>query len=167
MYEHLLVALDGSPTAERVLDHTQALAKAFGSTVTLFRATVSPEALIPQNASGGPAGGDVAPIFDPTPILEADRAEAVRYLDGVAARLKQQHNLNVFTEHFDGSPAAEIIERAGALGVSLILMTTHGRSGLGRMVFGSVADSVLRHAPCPVLLVRVPTDDDTEAERPG
>ena len=72
----------------------------------------------------------------------------------MAARLKQ-HNLNVNTEHFEGPPAEEIVERARALDVSLILMTTHGRSGLARAVFGSVADSVLRHADCPVLMVRV------------
>src|SRR6202521_6355976 len=97
VYEHLLVALDGSPAAERVLEHTEALAKAVGSTVTLFRATVAAEALMAQTATGGQAVGDVGPMLDPTPILEADRAEAVSYLNGAAARLKQ-HNLNVTTE---------------------------------------------------------------------
>ncbi len=159
MYEHLLVALDGSPHAERVLEHTEALAKAFGSTVTLFRATVAAEELMAETAGSGQGVGDVGPMLDPTPILEAEREEAVSYLNAAAARLKQ-HNLTVNTEHFDGPPAEEIVERARALGVSLILMTTHGRSGLGRMVFGSVADAVLRHAPCPVLLVRVKTDED-------
>jgi nucleotide-binding universal stress UspA family protein len=53
-----------------------------------------------------------------------------------------------------------IVERARELGISLILMTTHGRSGLGRLVFGSIADSVLRHAACPVLLVRITDADD-------
>src|ERR1700686_3589478 len=98
MYEHLLVALDGSPTAERVLDHAEALAKAFGSTVTLFRATVTAEALMAQTAGAGQSVGDVGPLIDPTPIMEAEREEAVSYLNGVAARLKQ-HNLNVLTEH--------------------------------------------------------------------
>ena len=112
-----------------------------------------------QTATSGQSVGDVGPVLDPTPILEAERAEAIRYLNAVAARLKQ-HNLNVNTEHFEGPPADEIVERARALDVSLILMTTHGRSGLGRLVFGSVADSVLRHAPCPVLLVRVKPDEE-------
>lgn len=159
MYAHLLVALDGSPAAEHALDHAEAIAKAFGSTVTLFRATVTAEALMVQTAGAGQAVGDIGPLVDPTPILDAEREEAVSYLDGVAARLKQ-HNLTVLTEHFEGPPAEEIVERARALDVSLILMTTHGRSGLARAVFGSVADSVLRHADCPVLLIRVKNDED-------
>jgi nucleotide-binding universal stress UspA family protein len=161
VYEHLLVALDGSPTAERVLEHTEALAQAFDSTVTLFRATVAAEMLMAQTAGGGRGAGDISPMLDPAPVLEAERAEAISYLNAVSARLKQ-HNLTVRTEHFEGPPAAEIVERARALGVSLILMTTHGRSGLGRMVFGSVAESVLRHAPCPVLVVRVTAEERNE-----
>jgi nucleotide-binding universal stress UspA family protein len=162
MYEHLLVALDGSPHAERVLDHAEALAIAFHSTVTLLRATVAAETLLAQTANSGASLGDAAAFVDPTPILEADRDAAVEYLNNVAARLRQ-HNLTVATEHPEGPAADEIVERARALGVSLILMTTHGRSGLGRVVFGSTADSVLRHAPCPVLLVRVAEADDEES----
>ena len=159
MYEHLLVALDGSPAAERVLEHAEALAIAFHSSITLLRATVSAETLLAQTANSGTTLGDVAPYVDPTPILEADQDAAVDYLNNVVARLRQ-HTLTVTTEHPEGPAAEAIIDRARALGVSLILMTTHGRSGLGRVVFGSVADSVLRHAPCPVLLVHVTRADD-------
>jgi nucleotide-binding universal stress UspA family protein len=162
MYEHLLVALDGSSAAERVLEHAEALAVAFHSDITLLRATVSAETLLAQTATTGSGLGDVAPYVDPTPILDADRDAAVDYLNGVAARLRQ-HNLTVDTEHPEGPPAEEIVKRAAELGVSLILMTTHGRSGLGRVVFGSTADSVIRHAPCPVLLVHVTHADDSPA----
>ena len=159
MYEHLLVALDGSPHAERVLEHTEALAKAFGSTITLLRATVSAETLLAETAGSGQTLGDISPVMDPTPILEADHEAAAEYLDSVAVRLRQ-HNLTVNVEIVEGPAADEIVERARALNVSLILMTTHGRSGLGRVLFGSVADAVLRHAPSPVLLVRVTAEDD-------
>jgi nucleotide-binding universal stress UspA family protein len=159
MYEHLLVALDGSPHAERVLEHAEALAKAFHSTITLLRATVSAETLLAQAATGGATLGDGAAFVDPTPILDADRDAAVEYLNGVAARLRQ-HNLTVNNEHPEGPAAEEIVKRATEERVGLILMTTHGRGGLGRVVFGSTADSVLRHAPCPVLLVRVSEEDD-------
>jgi nucleotide-binding universal stress UspA family protein len=155
MYEHLLVALDGSEAAEHVLPHAEAVAVKFGSTVTLLRAVVSAEALLAQSATGGgPSVGDAAPALDPTPIVEADRDAAIEYLAGIERRL-QQHDIKVNTEHPEGPAEEVIVERARKLGVGLILMTTHGRSGLGRIVFGSVADSVLRHAACPVLLVRV------------
>jgi len=162
MYEHLLVALDGSRHAEQVLEHAEALAKAFHSTIMLLRATVSAETLLAQTATSGATLGDGAAFVDPTPILDADRDAAVEYLNGVATRLRQ-HNLTVNTEHPEGPAAEEIVRRAAEEGVSLILMTTHGRGGLGRVVFGSTADSVLRHAPCPVLLVRVSDEDDDSA----
>ena len=160
MYEHLLVALDGSPAAERVLEHTEALATAFRSTVTLLRATVSAEVLLAETA-GAENVGDMSPIIDPTPIIEAEKESAAEYLERVSAQLRQRGVAQVSTEEPEGPPADAIVRRAQELGVSLILMTTHGRSGLGRIFYGSVADSVLRHAPCPVLLVRVA---ETEAD---
>ena len=154
MYDRLIVALDGSATAERVLEHVRAIATAFDSTVTLLRVTVSAETLLAETA--GPENvGDVTPIIDPTPIVKADRESAAEYLDGIAAQLRQAGLSNVNVEEPEGPPAQAIVTRASELGASLILMTTHGRSGINRMVFGSVADSVLRHASCPVLLVRV------------
>jgi nucleotide-binding universal stress UspA family protein len=150
----VLVALDGSSTAERVLEHAEALAGAFHSTITLIRATVSADTLMAETASPGNSAGEVGMMVDPTPILEADRADATEYLDSVAQRLRQV-GVTVNTDRPEGPAAEQIVARATALGVTLILMTTHGRSGLGRLVFGSVADSVLRHAPCPVLIVRV------------
>jgi nucleotide-binding universal stress UspA family protein len=157
MFEHLLVALDGSPAAERVLEHAEALADAFHSTVTLLRATISAEMFVAEASSGETVVGEVGTTLDPTPVLEADRSAAEDYLNGLAERLRRR-NLNVNVEHPPGPATRVIVERATALSVSLILMTTHGRGGLGRMVFGSTADSVLRHATCPVLLVRI-TDD--------
>jgi nucleotide-binding universal stress UspA family protein len=85
MYEHLLVALDGSPAAEQVLPHVRALARAFGSTVTLLRATVAPEAVITQTTAGGPGLADLGPAVDPMPIVEADQSAASDYLAGVAS----------------------------------------------------------------------------------
>ena len=154
MYEHLLVALDGSDTAERVLPHVEALAASFGSTVTLLQAVVSAETLIAETSSGGTGVGDAASSIDPTPIVDADRESASAYLAKVEARLRQ-NGISVNSEHPEGTAQDVIVERAKSLGTDLIMMTTHGRSGLGRMFFGSVADSVLRHASCPVLIVRV------------
>ena len=154
MYEHLLVALDGSLAAEGVLEHAEALARAFGSTITLLRATISTEMVLAQAAPGDPGLGAVATIQDPTPIVEADQSTATEYLQSAAAKLIS-HGLSVSIETPEGPAEELIVDRARDLNVSLILMSTHGRSGLGRVFFGSVADAVLRHAPCPVLLVRI------------
>jgi nucleotide-binding universal stress UspA family protein len=56
----------------------------------------------------------------------------------------------------EGEPAAEIVRQAGVLGANLIVMGSHGRTGLGRLLMGSVAEAVLRRAPCPVLTLKGP-----------
>jgi nucleotide-binding universal stress UspA family protein len=152
MYERILVALDGSELAERVLPHVEALAKAFGSTLILLQATTSPAKLIAE-LSG--AEVDITPaIMDPTEILEEEQQEVGEYLAGAAARLKAA-GWTVQTDEPEGDPADTIVKRAAELEADLIAMTTHGRSGFGKLIFGSVAESVLHHARCPVLLVRV------------
>ena len=152
MYERILVALDGSEIAERVLPHAEALARAFGSTVILLRASTSPQRLMAELSPGLDVATPV--ILDPTEILEDEQTEIAQYLEGVTGRLRMA-GVTVQTDEPPGDAADEIVQRAGALGADLIAMTTHGRSGLKRLVFGSVAQSVLTHATCPVLLVRV------------
>jgi nucleotide-binding universal stress UspA family protein len=150
MYERILVALDGSEIAERVLPHVEALARAFGSTLILLQATTSPAKLMAE-LSGDI---DLAPaIVDPTEILEEEQQEVGEYLARVSARLKAA-GWTVQTEEPQGDSADIIVARATELKADLIAMTTHARGGLGKLVFGSVAESVLHHAPCPVLLVR-------------
>jgi nucleotide-binding universal stress UspA family protein len=59
-----------------------------------------------------------------------------------------------------GDAASEIVRVASERRVDLIVISTHGRTGLGRLLFGSTAESVVRHAPCPVLVVKPPQDSD-------
>lgn len=97
----------------------------------------------------------VVPI-DPAPLLpdgSAARREAERYLDRVRKRLARR-GIPVRVLVRSGDPAEEILGCAKAEGASLIAMSTHGRSGLRRTLFGSVAETVLRRATLPVLLVR-------------
>src|SRR3954463_4246193 len=85
MYQRILVALDGTEIAERVLPHVEGLAKAFGSTVILLQATTSPARLMAE-LSGDI---DMAPtIIDPTEILKDEQEEVGAYLARVAGRLK-------------------------------------------------------------------------------
>jgi hypothetical protein len=94
------------------------------------------------------------PLLDPGPAIRAGREEADAYLDGVAARLAAA-GLCSEPVRVDGPPTPSILAVALRRRAGLIVMTTHGRGGLNRFVFGSVAETVLRAAPCPVLLVRV------------
>src|SRR5258708_4485099 len=114
MYEHLLVALDGSPAAERVLEHAEALANAFWSTITLLRATISPEMVIVETAGSDGSVGELTPGLDPEPIVEADEQSATEYLDDVVARLRK-HNLTVNVEHVEGPASDVIVDRAREL----------------------------------------------------
>ena len=152
MYKHILVPLDGSEFAEKVLPHVEALAKQFGSQVTLVRAT-TPEVVIVTEMTSQMTGQPPQPAMDAKPIVEAEQQEAETYLKSVAEHLKGE-GIDVQYQRQEGAPAEVITKLASRLGVDLIAMTTHGRGGLQRVVLGSDADAVVRHAPCPVLLVR-------------
>jgi nucleotide-binding universal stress UspA family protein len=157
LYARIVVALDGSARAELVLPYVEALAEQFGSSVTLLRATTPAEAIAaPAVAATMPplAPNVAATPIDPSAVVAAERREVESYLRTLAQTLRSR-GLAVTYEQHEGSAADVIIVRARELDANVIAMTTHGRGGLERLVFGSTADSVLRHAPCPVLLVRV------------
>jgi nucleotide-binding universal stress UspA family protein len=150
VYERILVALDGSELAERSLPHAEALAERFGAELTLVRAVV----LSPVRAAGAvviaPAGP--GPLIDPTPHQEAERLDALDYLERLADQIRGR-GFRIQTEVRAGAAAHVIAGLADELAVGLVVMTSHGRSGLERAILGSVTDEVLRHAPCPVLVV--------------
>jgi len=145
-FKRILVPLDGSPLAERALPVATALARKFESQVLLLRAL---------DISTSPL-----PAFYPEvarnlmlEVCEHVRQEAESYLKAWEAELGQQ-GLDVRILLLDPPPAESIIEAAIAEDVDLVAISTHGRGGLARWTFGSVADKVARHSPCPVLLVR-------------
>jgi nucleotide-binding universal stress UspA family protein len=157
LYARIVVALDGSARAELVLPYVEALAEQFGSSVTLLRSTTPSEVIAAPAiaATMSPLAPNVAATpIDPSAVVAAERREVERYLRVLAQRLRS-YGLTVNYEQHEGSAADVIITRARELDASVIAMTTHGRSGLERLVFGSTAEAVLRHAPCPVLLIRV------------
>jgi nucleotide-binding universal stress UspA family protein len=156
MYGKILVPLDGSKLAEAVLLYVQELAQRFDSEVTLIRvvaplsklvAETMPAALEPTGA-GAAVGVEAA-----SEALKAEREDARSYLEGVVGRLKAQ-KIKVRAEVVEGVAGDSIVEYAHGHAMDLIAMSTHGRSGLLRLVFGSAADQVLRQAGTPVLLVR-------------
>ena len=138
--ERILVPLDGSLLAEGAIQTAAGLARESGAALVLLRA----------------AEAHTLPGADPTDAQVAVVREAEEYLTAVAARLGEEGIKGVETSVWYGPPATAIIEAARLQKGDLIVMTTHGRSGLGRLILGSVAESVLRGTTTPILLLRAP-----------
>jgi len=133
----ILVPLDGSEIAEAAIAPALEMAHA-GSSLILMRAADA--RILP--------GADVI-----NAQIQAVR-EAEDYLTRVKAKLEQTGARRIETHVWYGPAAPAVVEAAKAQKVDLIVMGTHGRSGLGRLIFGSVAESVLRGTRVPILLVR-------------
>lgn len=156
MYSKILVPLDGSDLAEAVLPYVAELAKKFGSRVVLLQVVEPLEKVIAETmpATIEPtAGAATVGIEIAEEQVEAEHELAERYLSAEMSKL-QAEGLNVSSAIVEGNVADEIIRYANENGIDLIAMSTHGRGGLGRLVFGSVSDAVLRSAACPLLLIR-------------
>ncbi len=154
-YGHILFALDGSSFAERVLASVEPLAEKFGSRITLLQALTPVQVPVMAEASA-PATRAELPATDAARGADDIRRDAVAYLSAVQRHLEAL-GLSVESEYPVGPASDVILRRARELGVDLIALTTHGRTGVDRMLLGSVAEAVVRRAPCPVLLVRVQT----------
>src|SRR5439155_10928295 len=98
------------------------------------------------------AGGDLA--VAQRAAVQADRYLADRYLQDAVRRFRQGER-RVSHVVLEGEPSAQIVDYAAAARAHLVALTTRGRGELARLALGSVADAVVRSAPCPVLLVRV------------
>ena len=150
-YERILVPVDGSEGAEAVLPHALSLARKFGSTIELVRSYAVPPSLVAASAATALPG--TGPALNAEPYLEAGRTEAEVYLEELEERLRPE---GVPIEHrqLEGSAGESIVTESHRSGSDMIAMATHARAGIGRLVLGSVADYVVHHATCPVLLVR-------------
>lgn len=148
MYRKILVPLDGSELAELVLPHVETLARSMDAKVLLFRVPIY--AYEGANAVASFHGLAVSPLPD-------ERAEAIKEANDYLERVKQaliSRGLRVLSVLREGNPSESIVEFAQEEGVDLIAMSTHGRTGLRRVIFGSVAEEVLHKTTKPVLLIR-------------
>lgn len=141
----IIIPLDGSELAEQVLPHAVAVANALGLKATLLRVT--------------PTAGDYFRYMDYPPADYEDLSkevddDAVKYLDNINRRVKLGGVSQTEERLIHGSAAFAITDFVKEVPNSLVAMTTHGRSGVGRWVLGSVADRVIRHSGGPVLVVR-------------
>lgn len=136
MYQTILVPLDGSPLGEQALATAVSLAQHASARLVLVR-----------------AGRDGVTQASPTGSESDETTEARTYLDSVVTRLAAS-GVTALPLVVGGPPAAAIIDAIHNQGADLVIMTTHGRSGLGRWILGSVAEKVVAGSHVPVWLVR-------------
>jgi nucleotide-binding universal stress UspA family protein len=153
MYEKILVPLDGSDFAEKALDHAIKLANAFNSDLFLVQVVMTPIAVaVPY---------DISYQYNEE-FRETAMNEAYKYLNSISARLHDDFGTRLHTKVIEGNVVESLLDYSNFQSIDLIVMATHGRSGFSRWVFGSVAESMLRAADCPIFLVRAKTASKSE-----
>jgi len=153
MYDRILVPTDGSEGVERAIEHAIDLAVAHGASVhAVYVVNSASYGTIPMETSW-------------EGIADVLRDEGESALDRVRT-LAEDHGVAVETALLDGSPSKEVVRYAAAEGCDLIVMGTHGRGGIDRLLLGSVAERVVRSAGVPVLTVRV-SGEKAEREDPS
>ena len=153
MFKKILIPLDGSKLGEAALPHVENLAIMANSEVILYQAVPPADGIVLS------PDGEIFSTVREEGANSGLSDAAQKYLDGLKDKLAS-NGVTVRTEVQPGHPAESIIDFAKAEGIDLIAMSTHGRSGISRWVFGSVADKVLHAAETPVLLVRASGGED-------
>jgi nucleotide-binding universal stress UspA family protein len=142
----ILVPTDFSKHSQNALTYATAFAEKFGAELYLLHVVQDLALFIPEAVSVAP------PIAPPVEQMTAAVREA---LD----RVVRENDLGRFQVHCEvreGTPFYEIIQFAKDTGIDLIIMGTHGHTGLAHVLLGSVTEKVVRKSPCPVLTVRHP-----------
>jgi nucleotide-binding universal stress UspA family protein len=148
MYQKIMVPLDGSDLAKCVLPHAEAIATGCEVKEVVFVRAVEPLHL--------PSASEWLPTPEERQRIESShRSDAQDYLNQLVGRLKYD-GVDIQSEVITGKAAESLADYAEKNGVDLIVIATHGRSGVSRWVWGSVADRILRSACVPVLMVRAP-----------
>ncbi len=144
--KNILVALDFSSSTQPVVDAACRLGRIEGATLHLLH-VVEP---IPEFLGYDAAGLTPAPAIEADPAFKA--GSAAKALESTVAGI-QSRGLAVTAEMVEGLPSSAIVEKARALPASMIVMGSHGHGALYHLLLGSVTEGVLKHAPCPVLVV--------------
>ena len=152
MYKRILVPIDGSQTAAKALQSALLMAKESGGAVRIIH-------LIDANAYMGGAGGFVS--FPGDDLPSSMRGSGQKMLQD-AANLAQTMGVPAETQlfdNFDGRLADVVCDAAKTWNADLVVVGTHGRTGIGRVLLGSGAEQILRQAPVPVLVIRSHDND--------
>jgi nucleotide-binding universal stress UspA family protein len=158
MFKKILVCLDGSELAEQILPYAAAEALRFQGKLVLFQVVQEPVAFTP-----GIPGAASVPLQTNIMLEEAKNAlnEARDYLEKIAKPLRKK-GIRVDAVSILGRTGEAILDYAETNNVNLITIATHGRSGLRRGVFGSVADYLLRESGLPMLVIRPKKQEDKD-----
>jgi nucleotide-binding universal stress UspA family protein len=146
----ILLPTDFSDCGNYALQYASSLARTFGASIICVHVV---EPMVPSAGYSGVT--EPLPIADITEQLE-DSAE--RELPKIAER-EECAGLEVEEVIAHGEAASEIVRVAKERNVDLIVVSSHGRTGLGRILFGSTAEAIVRHASCPVLVVKPPHEE--------
>lgn len=142
MFKKMIVALDGSACAQSALAVAISLAKAESAKLVLCTVVDPIE-----------VAGEHAPAL-PTDAALAEAGDAAKKMLAEEASRTRTQGIDTEVEALSGEPAYEIDKYARSIGADAVVIGTHGRSGLKRLFMGSVAEGVLRAAPCPIIVVR-------------
>jgi nucleotide-binding universal stress UspA family protein len=143
--KRVLLPADGSEVSERAIPTAVEVAKALGVGITVLRSLdIGMSYTFPQTDMGEP----------PIPGVDTVREEGTAYAVAIAERIRSLGIADVDSTAIDERPADAIVDEVGPEGDKLVVMGSHGRSGAGRWLLGSVADVVVRHSAGPVLIVR-------------
>jgi nucleotide-binding universal stress UspA family protein len=142
MYDSLLLPTDGSDEMSKVAEHVGSLARQYDATVHVLSAVDT------RNRFEGPTMGLGTEAWE-----TAERERAQRAVDDAVSALPDGIAVERHVE--SGVPHAEILEYAEGADIDLIVMGTHGRTGLDHYLIGSIAERVVRQSPVPVLTVRI------------
>jgi nucleotide-binding universal stress UspA family protein len=148
MYTKILVPLDGSELSECTLEHVKKVASVGSSSEVILLRVVEP--ISTNDAAAWSQSG-----YTITDVQNKNKTSAQEYLSQAATQLINQ-GISARTEVIEGRATESILDYAENNKVELIVMSTHGRSGISRWTFGSVADRVVRHSPIPVLVISPP-----------
>ncbi|MGE3855885.1 MAG: universal stress protein [Dehalococcoidia bacterium] len=161
MYSKILLTLDGSEVSQQAIPHAVTLAKQTGAEVILLQ-VIDSESQMLMRAAGATiepiAVGQVTADIAHEAVL-AEREEAEANLNAVKEAMTAQGVAKITTMVREGYASDEIVAAADETGVDMVVIATHGRSGISRAILGSVADHVMRNTPsASVLLVRARED---------
>jgi nucleotide-binding universal stress UspA family protein len=142
-YHRVLVATDGSEDAARAAEHAVAVAKAFGASLTVVSVVDTFIFLEPQVAAYA------------MEIIDKERIFLRDTVDALAAKARAAGVANVETKLLEGFPRSTLIDAIEQSRADLVVVGSHGRNALQRILIGSTSEHLVRHAPCPVLVVRL------------